>query len=504
MRLKNILFSASLLLGCLSTTAAGERLVILHTNDTHSQIDPDDRDRGGILRRKVLIDSVRGVEPNVLLVDAGDAVQGTLFFSLFNGEVERKMMNNLGYDMQILGNHEFDNGMDLLAKEWKQLSADLLASNYDFTGSPMDGVTRPFVIRKYGDRTFGFIAINIDPKGIIDDKKSKGTRYLDGVKMANRYASILKEDYGVDMVIALTHIGYDGTNGYNDMKLASLTRNIDVIIGGHSHTTIDPDSPTVPDYKFVNLDGDTVLLTQTGSRGVNLGEVVVDLETMRPSSRLIPVDSRLDKNIDAKAAEILKPYRAAIDSIQSIVIGECVEEFVHGDIGLVNLVTDFVYDEAHRMMPGSHIDLCIMNRGGIRCGIPVGPITQGRIMMMLPFDNRLQILDIKGSDLIEALEIHTGREGEGVSKGLSVKRKHGKKPENTFYIDGERVAPECIYRVATIDYLADGGDYLTPLKRGKKIALSDDVLYELFIRYFSEGPLKGKPIRPDNEWRVKL
>ncbi len=503
MELKNMFLSAALLFGCLTASASEERLVILHTNDTHSQIDPNDHNRGGILRRKVLIDSVRSVEPNVLLIDAGDAVQGTLFFSLFKGEVERKMMNHLGYDMQILGNHEFDNGMEQMAKEWKLLSADRLASNYDFTGSPMEGVTRPFAIRKFGDRTFGFIAINIVPKGMIDDKKSVGTRYLDGVKMANRYAQLLKEDYNVDMVIALTHIGYEGDRGYSDTQLASQTRNIDVIIGGHSHTTIDPNNPKSPAYKIPNIDGDTVLLTQTGSRGVNLGEIKIDLETLRPVSRLIAVDSRLDNDIDPAAAAILQPYRAAIDSIQALVIGEAAEEFPHNDVGLVNFVSDFVFEDAHRILPDSHIDLAIMNRGGIRCGIPAGPITQGRIMMMLPFDNRLQILDLKGSDLIDALAVLAGRGGEGVSKGVKITVSPKKSPAINATINGKKIDPERIYRVATIDYLAKGGDYMTPLKKGTKVAVSDDVLYDLLIKYLSEGPLKGKKITPDREVRMK-
>ena len=125
MKLRNITVAASALVGLLAAEYVdAERLVILHTNDTHSQIDPNEKNLGGVLRRKVLIDSVRAAEPNVMLVDAGDAVQGTLYFSLFGGEVEQKVMNELKYDIQILGNHEFDNGMESLARYIKGLNAE--------------------------------------------------------------------------------------------------------------------------------------------------------------------------------------------------------------------------------------------------------------------------------------------------------------------------------------------------------------------------------------------
>ncbi len=136
MILERLLLCGVLMAGGIAVDA--EELVILHTNDTHSQIEPNDRDLGGILRRKVLVDSVRTVHDNVLLIDAGDAVQGTLYFTLYGGEVERKMMNALGYDIQILGNHEFDNGMEALAEQWRGVNAEKLSTNYDMRGTPLD------------------------------------------------------------------------------------------------------------------------------------------------------------------------------------------------------------------------------------------------------------------------------------------------------------------------------------------------------------------------------
>lgn len=129
-----------------SLFASADNLVILHTNDTHSQLDPTDDGKGGILRRKVLVDSVRAEQPNVLLIDCGDMVQGTLYFSIYKGEAERVMMNNLGYDIQILGNHEFDNGIAPLASEWSKLNAEKLTSNYDVADTPLDSIFKPYTI----------------------------------------------------------------------------------------------------------------------------------------------------------------------------------------------------------------------------------------------------------------------------------------------------------------------------------------------------------------------
>ena len=171
---------------------SAQHLVILHTNDTHSQIDPDADGMGGVLRRKVLIDSVRKAQPNVLLVDAGDAWQGSLFFTLFDGEVEQKMLNALGYDIQILGNHEFDNGMEALARKYQAATPTRLSTNYDFRETPLDSMFVPYVIREIDNRKVGIIAINIDPKGLIDPANCIGLKYENGVEKANATAWFLK------------------------------------------------------------------------------------------------------------------------------------------------------------------------------------------------------------------------------------------------------------------------------------------------------------------------
>ncbi len=484
MKLNTILILAAVTLLPLASTA--DRLVIMHTNDTHSQLDPNDKNEGGILRRKVLVDSIRNAEANTLLIDCGDAVQGTLYFTLFNGEAERVMMNNLGYDIQILGNHEFDNGLEELAREWSQVGAEKLTSNYDLRATPLAGLFKPYTLRTFGNRKIGFIAINLDPKGMIADANAEGVHYLDGIEAANAIAWYLKNVEHTDMVIALSHVGYDTENPPtpSDLDIARNSKDIDIIIGGHSHTTVDPSSPDALAWKVANAIGDTVIVAQTGSRGVNLGKITVDLPTLKTEYSLIPVDKRLDDRIDPEAAALLSKYRTAVDSLKREKIGKSAQEFPAGSQILLNWVADVM----HRMggeLVAVPVDLAIVNKGGIRRGMPAGHITKETIMTMLPFDNKLVVMEISGKDLAEACEVMKRRGGDGISEGFDI----------------NAIDPMHTYTIVTIDYLATGGDYMEPLTRGKVIARSKARLDETMIEYIKRT--NGKPIKyTDNAPRM--
>ncbi|MCM1484159.1 MAG: bifunctional metallophosphatase/5'-nucleotidase [Muribaculaceae bacterium] len=495
---------AALIAGCMAVQDAGaERLVILHTNDTHSQIDPTEKNLGGVLRRKVVIDSVRAAEPNVLLVDAGDAVQGTLYFSLFGGEVEQRVMNELGYDIQILGNHEFDNGMEALARYLKGVNATKLTSNYRLDGSTLEGIMEPYTIKQIGDTKVGFIAINLIPKGMISDDKSEGVEYLDGVKAANSFAWLLKHYLGCDMVVAVTHIGYENQPGCSDVDIARNSEDIDIIIGGHTHTTLDPADASSKPWRVANMRGDSVLVAQTGNAGRNVGEIIIDLDSHNVDYKLIPVNARLDDRVDAGMAEMIRPYREKIDSVLTIKIGKSAAEMSNKEPALLNFVTDCVRNIGADLT-GSKIDLAIMNRGGLRRPLMKGAITKGEIMQIMPFDNSVEVLDISGRDLLDAFDVMAGRGGDGVSINVSVTYDPATGRCTEVLIDGTPLDPERTYRLSTINYLAAGGDYMEPLKQGKRVAISPDVLYEDMIRYFVSGPMKGKTLKPDNTrlWRT--
>lgn len=488
------LFCAAAMALSLAVASADEpagHLVILHTNDTHSRIDPMDNGRGGLLRRKVVIDSVRAAEPEVLLIDAGDAVQGTLYFSLFGGEVERKLMNALGYDIQILGNHEFDNGMESLARQWSQLNAEKLSTNYDVRGSKLEGILKPYTVREVGGRKIGFLAINLDPDGMISAANSRGVAYLDGIKAANAMAWYLRNIEHCDLVIAISHIGYAVAPGYVDLDLARASEDIDIIIGGHSHTLVDPANPAGPSSKVANADGDSILVAQAGALGAWVGKIDIDLADLTTDYSVIAIDGRLDDRIDPSTAAILEPYRHDVDSILTLKVGYAATPLVKEDWGLINFVTDFV---GHRggELTDRKIDLALMNRGGIRCDMPKGSVTQGLLMQMLPFDNRVVVIELSGRDLLEAFDVMASRGGDGVSGNVRAEFDSETRKCTDVRIDGRPIDPDKIYTVATIDYLALGGDFLRSLKNGKEIARSNRILYDDFIDYFKNGPMKRK------------
>lgn len=488
--------------GCGGAAEKDEHLVILHTNDTHSAIEPNRHDLGGVARRKVLIDSVREANKNVLLIDAGDAVQGSLYYTLFGGEVERKVMNSLGYDIQILGNHEFDKGMEQLAKEWKQLKATRLSTNYDFSGTALDSLFVTSVTKQFSDKKVGFIGINLDPAGIISEANYEGVKYIDGVKAANEEAAKLKAD-GADMVIAVTHIGYENEPGYSDMDIAAASKDIDVIIGGHSHTAINPADKRagVPKWRVANAEGDTISVLQTGASGVNLGEIDINLTTKDVSARLIPVDSRLDNRLDPAIEQIIAPYRNQVDSMRSQVIGNSPFEFERKSPEMLNLLSDFVRVRGAELC-GKPVDLAIMNKGGIRNSLAEGPVTKGEIIDIAPFDNSIVVMEIKGRDLLDNFGVMAAQDGNGVSGNVSVVYDPATKQVNSATIDGKPIDPDRNYRLATIDYLAAGNDYMEPLKKGVILARSPEVLYQILINYIEAGKLDQLLSAPDKKQRM--
>ena len=307
--MKKILIALALSL-CLPAVA--QSLVLLHTNDTHSNIDPDAHGVGGILPRKAIIDSVRKAEKNVILIDAGDMVQGTLYFKFFKGDVEYPLFNMMDYDVRILGNHEFDNGLGELASYWKKVKGARLSANYDFSDTPARGIFEPYVIKKVGNKKVGIMGINVDPASLISEENYEGMRFHDIIDTANATASLLKKK-GCDLVVAVTHIGYDVPNGKtDDLDLARASKDIDIIIGGHSHTFVDPATPDKTPYWIKNAAGRDVLVTQTGKYGKNVGYIKLDLKDFsdrRMDYRYIPVTDRFAaRSCSREMQDFLKDY----------------------------------------------------------------------------------------------------------------------------------------------------------------------------------------------------
>ncbi len=258
------------------------KLTILHTNDVHSRIEPFPMDggknqgQGGIAKRAALLKKIRSEEKNVLLLDAGDMFQGTPYFNYFNGELEIKLMSQLGYDAGTIGNHDFDAGIDNLKKQLAHASFPIINSNYNFTDTIMNGGAEPYKIIKKGPIKIGITGVGVELKGLVPEPLYKETQYLNPLESANKYAAILKNDYNCDYVICLSHLGYAyKENKISDMVLAAESKNIDLIIGGHTHTFLD--KPTLAK----NKEDKEVLVTQAGWAGIVLGRIDVYFEKSR-------------------------------------------------------------------------------------------------------------------------------------------------------------------------------------------------------------------------------
>lgn len=507
----SVLLAASIAISSCGSgeTSSDNRLVILHTNDTHSQIDPLPDGLGGVMRRKAVIDSVRGAEKNVLVVDAGDAAQGTLYFYLYGGKVEQEVMNILGVDTRILGNHEFDNGIDSLASVLALSDATKISTNYNLENTPLKGQFEPYTIKEYGGKKIGIIGINLDPTGIITKGNYEGLEFLPIIATANLTAEKLKKEDGVDAVVALTHIGYNPKGLVGDSVLATNSRNIDIIIGGHSHDTIDPSTEKgARRSRLTNLDGEEVLVVQAGKSGRRIGKIEINLDSLglggRPKYELITVNNRYDNYSDAALKAALKPYAAGVDSLMHLWVGTTDHALDAESTELLNYFTDFIYDAGGKLAP--NVDFAIANKGGLRADIPAGKFSKGHIINMVPFANYITVLDVKGKYLQEVFDVMAMTDGNGVSRNVAVEYEKDDDDDEAHaehvLVDGCELDPDRTYRVATIDYLAKGGDYMSALTRGNIVAQSKVPVYDSLLDYLKANA--GKPIGGDsrNRWTL--
>jgi len=260
--------------------AQEKSLVILFLNDTHSRIEPfslnDARnpDKGGAVRHSSYISNMRKETKNLLMFHCGDMVQGTPYFNLFDGEAEIAVANRLKMDAACLGNHEFDNGLDFLAKMIRRAKFPYITTNLDFTGTPVDGLTKKYHILKRDGLKIGIIGLTINPDGLVAKKNSEGVKFIDPIESANQVAELLKKEKKCDLVICLSHLGYvpEGNYLWCDTALAVNSRNIDIILGGHSHYFLQKSE------RRMNLEGKEVIIQHGGAYGINIGRLDVILE----------------------------------------------------------------------------------------------------------------------------------------------------------------------------------------------------------------------------------
>lgn len=252
------------------------KVVILHTNDVHSHLepfpanDPKFAGLGGVERRAAMIKQIRAQEKNVLVLDAGDIFQGTPYFNMYGGEAEIKLMSAMGYDASAIGNHDFDGGLDNLAKQMQHATFPLLCANYDFTGTPMEGKTQPYKVFVMDGVKIGVFGLGIEMAGLVDSRLYGKTVYIDPIVKSAEMVKELRDNQKCDVVVCLSHLGYKYENDkVSDMVLAKKSRGIDIIIGGHTHTLLE--NPVT----VRNRENESVVVTQVGWAGIRLGKIEI-------------------------------------------------------------------------------------------------------------------------------------------------------------------------------------------------------------------------------------
>lgn len=270
-----------MLLTALTTDARRHKqLVILHTNDTHSTIMPLSHqlpdtmkaDRGGYLRRVAMIKEERSKHPDLLLFDSGDFSQGSAYYTMFKGDVEVELMNQMDYDAATIGNHEFDFGLENMARLFRQAKFPIVCANYDFTGTCCEGLVKPYIILKRNGLKIGVFGLSPKMEGLVAAKNFEGIKYYNPGQVALETATMLKRQKKCDIVICISHLGWETGEPDDDKDMISHSRDIDLVLGGHTHTYMK-------EMQYVkNMDGHPVAVDQNGKHAIFVGKLVVDMK----------------------------------------------------------------------------------------------------------------------------------------------------------------------------------------------------------------------------------
>jgi 5'-nucleotidase len=275
-----------------------KRLVILHTNDTHARIDPfPDGSRyeglGGVARRASLIKTLRSSSPDItMLLDAGDVFQGTPYFNYYGGALDFRIMSEMGYDAGTIGNHEFDNGVDGFAKVAGEAAFPFISSNYDFGDSQMAPFVRPNLVKSIDGIKVGIFGLGIDFENLVLPHLHQGVTYLDPVRKSKQMVQVLRRGYDCDVIICLSHLGYDYSDGrISDRIIAEQVDGIDLIIGGHTHTFLD--EPEI----FDKQNSRPVIITQVGFAGMILGSITFEFDRNNRVRNTYAANTSIDPSI---------------------------------------------------------------------------------------------------------------------------------------------------------------------------------------------------------------
>lgn len=520
-----IAVAAFLLTAGTSALAGSLDLTILHTNDVHGRLAAtppfgsictaehiaENKCRGGAARLAGAISAVRAADGNVLLLDAGDQFQGTLFYTHYKGQAAAQVMNRLGYDAMAVGNHEFDDGPAVLARFAKRINFPLLSSNMDISGdSHLAGLVAPWAVFERGGERVGVIGLTTEETPNIsspgpDIRFSKVARAL-------KDAVASMEKMGIDKIIALGHVGYE-----RDMEMARTIDGIDIIVGGHSHTFLSSDDPAAagPYPTLVNSpNGQTVLIVQAYQWGRYLGRFNVSFDDSGHVRSWQGAPIRMDNGIPAAAdvSALVAELNEPLHEIRNEIVGHSKTALGNatcrtGECALGNLIADIMLWRT----AGEGSEIAIANGGGIRAGLPAGAVTRGDVLQVLPFGNTLATFGLHGRDLLTALEHGLTRNGSGafpqvagINYSWDAMRPAGERLGRVMVrgADGTYAPLDeaRIYRVVSNNFLRRGGDGYDVL-RDHAIDAYDfgPVLADAAIAYLGEHA----PIAPRLEGRIK-
>lgn len=510
------------LIFCSCASSEGPEIVFIHTNDTHSQIDGiymDEQPVGGVIERASFLELFRQDDPQLVYLDAGDMVQGSPYFNIWNGRVEMKAMNLQGLICSTFGNHEFDNGVDFLSNMLSYACFPIINCNYDVKGTALEQYTRKSMIIERKGVRIGITGVTCDPNNLIFNRNWEGITYIDPVKAANEEAAKLRAAE-CDLVILLSHVGYFPADSVGDRRIAINSKGIDIIIGGHTHTNIEAG------IEVQNAEGKTVVITQTGAKASPIGHISVKMKKKgkhKDSSDAYEVGEIVCKKLHPDLydlrhygrvmSDFITPYRDSLDQKMSAVLGRAAHDMprFRPQSPLSNFASD-VLREVGTQYYGQKIDVGIMNIGGLRNDLYAGDIKLGDIYRVFPFENTLAILELKGKYLEEAIHQVQAKRLEGFSGTqitLNVKHETVENDEerdiitaDNILIDGKPIDPERIYYVATIDYLAEGNDNMTALTKASKYTNSGILLRDLMVDYIQKQKASGKEIDGAIDGRV--
>lgn len=500
---------SALLLAACQTGPDAPVVTIIHSNDTHSQIDPDVRtERGGVVERAAMLEYFRSQTPELMYLDAGDMVQGSPYFNIFKGELEFLCMDQQQLIATTFGNHEFDNGLNSLDSLFAKSHFQLISSNYHCENTVMAKHVKPHLILNNNGVKVGITGVTCNPEGLIFSRYWDGITYENPVTAVNREAKILREE-GCDLVVVLSHVGYIPQDSSMDVEIAQKSLDIDIIIGAHSHINIE-------DGLYVsNQNGQPVLITQTGGKANPMGYLAI---TMKRGSSYenckYSVDSIVCKKLHPedydltgygqKMAKLIKPYADSVVATMNEVIGHAPMLMEKGrpQSTLGNFAADALRAMGEQAY-GHAMDLGLTNNGGIRNVLPDGDVSVGTMYSIFPFENELTILEMKGSDVLDLINSLAGKKLEAMSgMNVTLELDGDRVYASSIKVGGKPVDPERIYFVATIDYLAEGNSGMGALTKAVKTTKTGILLRDLMIDYIKQLTARGEEIKADIDDRV--